>query len=37
MESDPKWIHLVHSPETLLVLFVGGAEILVHEPLVRYA
>ncbi len=37
MESHPKWIHLLHSPEAWIALVVGGAEILIHEPSVRFA
>ncbi len=37
MESDPKWIHHLHSPEAWIALIVGGAEILFHEPSVRFA
>lgn len=37
MESHPKWIHYLHSPEAWIALVGGGAEILIHEPLVRDA
>lgn len=37
MESHPKWIHLLDSPEAWIALVGGGVEILIHEPSVRFA
>jgi hypothetical protein len=37
MESHPTWMHLLHSPEAWIALVVGGVEILIHEPSVRFA